>query len=67
LPDTPSAKMIKNPIYFGMLPILTHTMPTSRLRQALALLIYAIALVLDFAAAALGRLAALVAGDDWPA
>jgi len=42
-------------------------LPTSRLRQALALPIYTIALVLDSATAGLGRLAALVASDDWPA
>jgi hypothetical protein len=33
----------------------------------LALPIYTIALVLDSATAGLGRLAALVASDDWPA
>jgi hypothetical protein len=37
-----------------------------QLRQAAALPIYAVALVLDFAAAALGNLAAKIAGDDWP-
>ena len=37
-----------------------------RLRQAIALPIYAVSLILDFASAALGRLATLVAGDDWP-
>jgi hypothetical protein len=35
-------------------------------RQAVALPIYTLALVLDVAAAALGRLGALIAGDDWP-
>ena len=34
-----------------------------RLRQAIALPLYT---VLDYTAAALGRLAAVVAGDDWP-
>jgi hypothetical protein len=37
-----------------------------RVRHALALPIYALSLILDFASAALGRLAAWVAGDDWP-
>ena len=37
-----------------------------RLRQALAMPIYVVALVLDYTAAALGRLAAWVAGDPWP-
>jgi hypothetical protein len=35
-----------------------------RLRQAIALPLYTVALV--YTAAALGRLAAVVAGDDWP-
>jgi len=37
-----------------------------RLRRAAALPIYTLALILDFASAALGRLAAWVASDDWP-
>jgi hypothetical protein len=37
-----------------------------RLRQAVAWPIYLISLILDYASAALGRLAAWVAGDDWP-
>jgi hypothetical protein len=37
-----------------------------RLRQAAAWPIYLIALILDFASAGLGRLAAWIAGDDWP-
>jgi hypothetical protein len=37
-----------------------------RIRQTIALPIHVLALVLDVAAAALGRLAALVAGDQWP-
>lgn len=37
-----------------------------RLRHALALPVYTIALILDFASAALDRLAAWIAGDDWP-
>ncbi len=37
-----------------------------RIRQAFALPIYTVALILDFASAALGRLAAWIAGDDWP-
>jgi hypothetical protein len=37
-----------------------------QLRQALALPIYVISLILDVASVALGRLAAWVAGDDWP-
>ena len=36
------------------------------MRRVLALPIYTPALILDVGAAALGRLAALVAGDDWP-
>lgn len=35
-------------------------------RRTLAFPIYTVALILDVAAAVLGRLAALVAGDDWP-
>ena len=38
-----------------------------RCRQALALPIYLIALILDCASSALDRLAAGIAGDDWPA
>lgn len=37
-----------------------------RLRRALALPLYAASLILDYASAALGQLAAWVAGDDWP-
>ena len=37
-----------------------------RLRQVAAWPIYTLALILDYTSAALGRLAALVAGDDWP-
>ena len=37
-----------------------------RLRRALALPIYTVALILDYTAAALGCLAARIAGDDWP-
>jgi hypothetical protein len=40
--------------------------PALRFRQALALPIYTLALILDYTAAALGRLAAWIAGDDWP-
>ncbi|SHH22282.1 hypothetical protein [Bradyrhizobium erythrophlei] len=40
--------------------------PRRELRCVLALPIYTLALILDVAAAVLGRLAALVAGDDWP-
>jgi hypothetical protein len=32
----------------------------------LALPVYMVALILDFASGALGRLAAWIAGDDWP-
>jgi hypothetical protein len=35
-------------------------------RQAIALPLYAIALLLDFLSDALGRLGAWIAGDDWP-
>jgi hypothetical protein len=46
----------------------THEVPARlRFRQALALPIYMIALILDFASSALDRLAAGIAGDDWPA
>ena len=46
----------------------THDVPVGlRYRQALALPIYTIALILDFAGSALDRLAARIAGDDWPA
>jgi hypothetical protein len=37
-----------------------------RFRRALALPIYTLSLILDFASVALGRLAAWIAGDDWP-
>jgi hypothetical protein len=36
------------------------------LRQTIALPVYAVALILDYLSAALGRLAAWIAGDDWP-
>jgi hypothetical protein len=36
------------------------------LRRAIALPVYTVALLLDYLSAALGRLAAWVAGDDWP-
>jgi hypothetical protein len=36
-----------------------------RLRRALALPLYAVALLLDLAGAAIGRLAAWLAGDAW--
>jgi hypothetical protein len=37
-----------------------------RARQAVALPVYTVALLLDYLSAALGRLAAWIAGDDWP-
>jgi hypothetical protein len=37
-----------------------------RLRQVAAWPIYTLSMILDYTSAALGRLAALVAGDDWP-
>jgi hypothetical protein len=37
-----------------------------QLRQAIALPVYTVGLLLDYLAAALGRLAAWIAGDDWP-
>ena len=40
--------------------------PFSRLRQAIALPVYAVALLMDYVSVALGRLAAWIAGDDWP-
>jgi hypothetical protein len=38
----------------------------SRARQAIALPIYTLGLFLDYTGAALGRLGAWIAGDDWP-
>jgi hypothetical protein len=38
----------------------------SGLRQALALPLYVVALLLSFLSDALGGLAAKIAGDDWP-
>ena len=38
----------------------------SKLKHALALPLYAVALLLDFVGAAIGRLAAWLAGDAWP-
>jgi hypothetical protein len=43
-----------------------HPRARLRLRQALALPIYAIALILGFASDLLGNIAAKLAGDDWP-
>jgi hypothetical protein len=60
-------KFSKIPYILASCQFLPTPLPTSRLRQALALPIYTIALVLDSATAGLGRLAALVASDDWPA
>jgi hypothetical protein len=37
-----------------------------RARHALAVPIYTISLILDFVSVGLGRLAAWIAGDDWP-
>jgi hypothetical protein len=37
-----------------------------RIRRALAPPVYMVALILDFPSAALGCLAAGIAGDDWP-
>jgi hypothetical protein len=37
-----------------------------RLRRAVALPLYAIALALSYLSDALGHLAAWIAGDDWP-
>jgi hypothetical protein len=37
-----------------------------RIRHAIGLPIYLISQLLDYASVALGRLAAVVAGDDWP-
>jgi hypothetical protein len=36
------------------------------LRQTIALPVYTLGLLLDYLSAALGRLAAWIAGDDWP-
>jgi len=36
------------------------------IRRAIALPVYTIGLLLDYLSAALGRLAAWIAGDDWP-
>jgi hypothetical protein len=44
-----------------------QTKPTwRRVRHALALPIYTISLILDYASVAFGRLATWIAGDDWP-
>jgi hypothetical protein len=41
--------------------------PSKKIRQGLALPVYAVGLLLDYLSAALGRLAAwMIAGDDWP-
>jgi hypothetical protein len=37
-----------------------------RLRQAIALPVYTLGLLLDYLSDALGRLGAWIAGDDWP-
>ena len=37
-----------------------------RIRRALALPVYMVALILDITAEVLSRLAAWIAGDDWP-
>ena len=37
-----------------------------RARQAIALPVYTLGLILDYLSAALGRLGAWIAGDDWP-
>jgi hypothetical protein len=42
------------------MPLLAKT------RRAIALPFYTLALLLDVASTALGRLAAWIAGDDWP-
>jgi hypothetical protein len=44
----------------------TGDSPFLRVRQTVAWPIYLIALILDYTAAALGCLAARIAGDDWP-
>jgi hypothetical protein len=43
-----------------------HVSAVLRIRRALALPIYILALLLDLAGAGLGWLAAAIAGDDWP-
>jgi hypothetical protein len=50
-----------------LLPACLNREAFGRLRQALALPIYALALILDYSAGALGQLAAWIAGDEWPA
>ena len=40
--------------------------PSKKIRQGLALPVYTVGLLLDYLSAALGRLAAWIAGDDWP-
>lgn len=40
--------------------------PGRKLRQAVALPLYTVALLLDYLSSGLGRLAAWIAGDDWP-
>ena len=46
--------------------IALETSPRSKLRRALAVPLYVVALLLDVVAAGLGRLAAWLAGDGWP-
>jgi hypothetical protein len=65
---------LTEPLRAGMSVLRLHDHKTSaqgsfrllQLRRAVALPLYAIALVLSFASDALGCLAARIAGDDWP-
>jgi len=43
-------------------PVAPENKPPMRLRQAVALPVYSVALIMDYSAAALGK----IAGDDWP-
>ena len=50
-----------------MTMIESYPQPISRkLRRAIALPVYTLALVLDIASVALGKIGAQIAGDDWP-
>jgi hypothetical protein len=50
----------------GLKPISAKPNTGMRIRRAVAWPIYLISLILDYASTALNRLAAWIAGDDWP-
>jgi hypothetical protein len=49
-----------------LLPTILHREAFGSLRQAAALPVYTLALILSYLSDGLGRLAAWIAGDDWP-